>query len=214
MKNHSDLWIKSSNLLHEFSKQTFELIQNSSGTLTNPNITKKLSDLLDYDYNSPNDLKQYSIRTQRSGIKIGEENIHPGNIKLITDAYMSLILYYQKLDDGIYYSDIINYVFRSMKLGSEEARLLFPCLLRILDLKTELCDVFTEEARSVPTWMFLMWIPQLLGLLGSPLVAAIVDVVTRIAKTYPQAIMFLYNCSRESLNKVTIDSETEALVKK
>lgn len=54
-----------------------------------------------------------------------------------------------------------------MKLGSKEAKQLFPCILLLDSLHTELCNVFKSETVDVPTWMFLGWIPQLLGMYTS-----------------------------------------------
>ncbi|XP_044756993.1 DNA-dependent protein kinase catalytic subunit-like isoform X2 [Coccinella septempunctata] len=121
------------------------------------------------------------------------------SVTTMSDAYLKVSYYMiekQNID-----VDILNkMVLRSMKLGLAEARQLFPILLQQENLGTLYKSVFEHESTSVPTWMFLNWIPQLLANMNSETIYAIDSIIMRIAENYPQAIMYPYRLSRETFN--------------
>lgn len=58
--------------------------------------------------------------------------------------------------------------------------------------------LFFRQSESVPTWMFLSWIPQLLANMNTENLHAIDSIIARITETYPQAMLYPYRLSRES----------------
>ncbi|KAL3276778.1 hypothetical protein HHI36_012145 [Cryptolaemus montrouzieri] len=128
--------------------------------------------------------------------KSGESDLDQ---KHIADAYVKLAYYYSE-KESIDVDNLNMLVLRAMRLGSREARQLFPCLLQQESLGSAHKTVFIEESALVPTWMFLAWIPQLLANLNSEKVYAIGSIVIRIAELYPQAIMYPYRLSKENFN--------------
>ncbi|XP_030758783.1 DNA-dependent protein kinase catalytic subunit-like [Sitophilus oryzae] len=127
-------------------------------------------------------------------------------LEQVRKALVKLAYFVQNKDDQEY--DFALYVLRAMRLGSKEARQLFPCILLKDSLADNLSDVFIKETKQIPTWMFLGWIPQLLANVDSDKVTAISDLVLRIAETYPQAIMYSYRLSKENY------TNTDNLLKK
>lgn len=83
-------------------------------------------------------------------------------IKERTKALVKLAYFAQNRPE--WQKDFLLCVLRAMKLGSKEAKQLFPCILLLDSLHEDLCNVFKSETVDVPTWMFLGWIPQLLGM--------------------------------------------------
>ena len=95
----------------------------------------------------------------KSLILFRTESLLPTNE--LTKALVKLAYFVQEVQD--HEQDFILYVLRAMKLSSKEARQLFPCILLKNSLENDMVDFFVKETDSIPTWMFLDWIPQLLG---------------------------------------------------
>lgn len=68
------------------------------------------------------------------------------------------------------------------------------------------------QVEKIPIWMFLGWIPQILANIDSPKVGAFTHLILKIAKTYPQAIMYAYRLSKE--NYKCDSEESRDLIKK
>jgi DNA-dependent protein kinase catalytic subunit len=44
------------------------------------------------------------------------------------------------------------------------------------------------QAKTVPAWMFLGWLNQIIALLDSPSAVALHDIVQRLSEEYPQVL--------------------------
>ncbi|XP_050298315.1 DNA-dependent protein kinase catalytic subunit-like isoform X2 [Anthonomus grandis grandis] len=131
------------------------------------------------------------------GVEILKEKIN---------ALVKLAYFVQNSEDQE--ADFALFVLKAMKLGSREARQLFPCILMKDSLENELRELFLRESQDVPIWMFLGWIPQLLANVDTPKIAAISEIILKIAKTYPQAIIYSYRLSKENFsNTDNLDQE-------
>lgn len=53
------------------------------------------------------------------------------------------------------------------------------------------------QACRIPEWMFIQWIPQLLANLDTQNITIIYPIVEKIAKMYPQAIIYPYRLSKQ-----------------
>ncbi|XP_072306662.1 DNA-dependent protein kinase catalytic subunit [Eucyclogobius newberryi] len=94
---------------------------------------------------------------------------------------------------------IIESMLKALKLNSEEARLKFPRLLQIIELyPSETLDIMTKEMMSIPCWMLIGWISQMVALLDKPEAVAVQHCIERIAKSYPQALVYALMISSES----------------
>ncbi|KAK7881228.1 hypothetical protein WMY93_029637 [Mugilogobius chulae] len=94
---------------------------------------------------------------------------------------------------------IIESMLKALKLNSEEARLKFPRLLQIIELyPSETLDIMTKEMMSVPCWMLIGWISQMVALLDKPEAVAVQHCIEQIAKSYPQALVYSLMISSES----------------
>ncbi|KAM4534321.1 DNA-dependent protein kinase catalytic subunit isoform 1-T1 [Odontesthes bonariensis] len=94
---------------------------------------------------------------------------------------------------------VVESMLKALKLNSEEARLKFPRLLQIIELyPSETLDLMTKEMMSVPCWMLISWISQMVALLDKPEAVAVQHCIDQIAKCYPQALVYSLLISRES----------------
>ncbi|XP_075235509.1 DNA-dependent protein kinase catalytic subunit-like [Lycorma delicatula] len=114
------------------------------------------------------------------------------------ETYLTLAKYcmkHQRVDDNVEYDKIlIESLLRSMHHGSAEARQLFPCLLILPAIATTHKDVFISESESVPEWMFLSWVNQLLASLDD-YGNALFPLLIRMAKIYPAALQIPFHLS-------------------
>ncbi|KAJ9593226.1 hypothetical protein L9F63_015225 [Diploptera punctata] len=144
-------------------------------------------------------LKMYSLRSLKE--TVDQENRNQ-NASSIAQAYLQVAKYcraYCKttISESDYGTEIITSVLRAMKYGSWEAQQLFPCILQLPDLRSQ-SDLFHSESCSVPVWMFLGWINQLLASLNTEVGPVLYDLVRSLARTYPQAIVYGFQVSQEN----------------
>ncbi|XP_056289749.1 DNA-dependent protein kinase catalytic subunit-like [Pseudoliparis swirei] len=94
---------------------------------------------------------------------------------------------------------ILKSMLKALKMNSEEARLKFPRLLQIMELyPSETLDLMMKEMVSVPCWMLIGWISQMVALLDKPEAVAVQHCIEQIAESYPQALVYALMISRES----------------
>ncbi|XP_031163630.2 DNA-dependent protein kinase catalytic subunit [Sander lucioperca] len=94
---------------------------------------------------------------------------------------------------------VVENMLKALKINSEEARLKFPRLLQIIELyPSETLDLMTKEMMSVPCWMLIGWISQMVALLDKPEAVAMQHCIGQIAECYPQALVYALMISSES----------------
>uniref|UniRef100_A0A3Q3H3K6 DNA-dependent protein kinase catalytic subunit n=1 Tax=Labrus bergylta TaxID=56723 RepID=A0A3Q3H3K6_9LABR len=94
---------------------------------------------------------------------------------------------------------VVESMLKALKMNSEEARLKFPRLLQIIEsYPSETLDLMTREMMSVPCWMLIGWISQMVALLDKPEAVAVQHCVGQIAECYPQALVYALMISSES----------------
>lgn len=94
---------------------------------------------------------------------------------------------------------VVKMMLKALKLNSDEARLKFPRLLQLVELyPAETLDLMVREVVSVPCWLLIGWISQMMALLDKPQATAVQQVIEEIAECYPQALIYPYMISRES----------------
>uniref|UniRef100_A0A3B4GU24 DNA-dependent protein kinase catalytic subunit n=1 Tax=Pundamilia nyererei TaxID=303518 RepID=A0A3B4GU24_9CICH len=94
---------------------------------------------------------------------------------------------------------VVENMLKALKMNSEEARLRFPRLLQIIELyPSETLDLMTKEMMSVPCWMLISWISQMVALLDKPEAVAVQHCIEQIAECYPQALVYALMISSES----------------
>uniref|UniRef100_A0A3Q2ZPC1 DNA-dependent protein kinase catalytic subunit n=1 Tax=Kryptolebias marmoratus TaxID=37003 RepID=A0A3Q2ZPC1_KRYMA len=94
---------------------------------------------------------------------------------------------------------VVESMLKALKMNSEEARLKFPRLLQIIELyPSETLDLLTKEMPSVPCWILISWISQMVALLDKPEAVAVQRSVGQIAELYPQALVYALMISSES----------------
>ncbi|XP_051572291.1 DNA-dependent protein kinase catalytic subunit-like isoform X3 [Myxocyprinus asiaticus] len=94
---------------------------------------------------------------------------------------------------------VVKMMMKALKLSSEEARLKFPRLLQLVELyPAETLDLMVREVVSVPCWLLIGWISQMMALLDKPQATAVQHVIQEIAECYPQALIYPYMISREN----------------
>uniref|UniRef100_A0A3Q1J9C8 DNA-dependent protein kinase catalytic subunit n=1 Tax=Anabas testudineus TaxID=64144 RepID=A0A3Q1J9C8_ANATE len=94
---------------------------------------------------------------------------------------------------------VVESMMKALKMNSEEARLKFPRLLQIVELyPAETLDLMKKEIMSVPCWMLISWISQMVALLDKPEAVAVQHCIGQIAECYPQALVYALMISSES----------------
>ncbi|CAJ1081863.1 DNA-dependent protein kinase catalytic subunit [Xyrichtys novacula] len=94
---------------------------------------------------------------------------------------------------------VVESMLKALKMNSEEARLRFPRLLQIIEsYPSETLDLMTREMTSVPCWMLIGWISQMVALLDKPEAVAVHHCIQQIAESYPQALVYALMISSES----------------
>uniref|UniRef100_A0A8C7HZ68 DNA-dependent protein kinase catalytic subunit n=1 Tax=Oncorhynchus kisutch TaxID=8019 RepID=A0A8C7HZ68_ONCKI len=94
---------------------------------------------------------------------------------------------------------VVESMLKALKLNSEEARLRFPRLLQIIELyPAETLDLMAKEMVTVPCWLLIGWISQMMALLDKPEAVAVQHMIGQIAEFYPQALVYPYMISSES----------------
>eukprot|EP01147_Barroeca_monosierra_P002859 gene2859-5695_t len=82
----------------------------------------------------------------------------------------------------------------------------YPQLLSLGAEDVHSQHILTICSSSVPSWMFLQWIPQMLAILDQPEASTVIHLLTSIAKLYPQALAFPVMLSSENSNFSGVDS--------
>ncbi|XP_070708776.1 DNA-dependent protein kinase catalytic subunit [Pempheris klunzingeri] len=94
---------------------------------------------------------------------------------------------------------VVESMLKALKMNSEEARLRFPRLLQIIEsYPSETLDLMTNKMMSVPCWMLIGWIGQMVALLDKPEAVAVQHCIGQIAECYPQAVVYAVMISSES----------------
>ncbi|XP_014836896.1 PREDICTED: DNA-dependent protein kinase catalytic subunit [Poecilia mexicana] len=94
---------------------------------------------------------------------------------------------------------VVESMLKALKMNCEEARLRFPRLLQIIELyPSETLDVMTKEMASIPCWILISWIGQMVALLDKPEAIAVQHSIEQIARCYPQALVYALMISSES----------------
>lgn len=103
-------------------------------------------------------------------------------------------------------SIVIEQLLNAIRLNSYEARQRFPRLLQILSLyngnrsDVSLVELFVEHSRSIPCWMFLGWLSQMLPLLlgdDDESARALKHIVEAMCAEYPRGVVYALKMSLE-----------------
>ena len=99
---------------------------------------------------------------------------------------------------------IIENILYSMKLGNLKSRDKFPRILQLIEHSDELIELFDKNCQEIPTWMFLRWISQMMGLIDKKQANPVINILIKIGKAYPQALIYPFSISTETLSKQTM----------
>ncbi|XP_056155309.1 DNA-dependent protein kinase catalytic subunit [Lampris incognitus] len=163
-------------------------------------------------------LQMRALTLLRDAAKKADEEIQSYNhecldISSITETYMTLANFCDKLLQEEEQSDnisklpeltalpmhVVENMLKALRMSSEEARLKFPRLLQIIELyPSESLDIMTKEMMSVPCWMLIGWISQMVALLDKPEAVAVQHSIRQLAECYPQALVYAHMISSES----------------
>jgi DNA-dependent protein kinase catalytic subunit len=102
---------------------------------------------------------------------------------------------------------MVESVLTAMRCGSQQAQQMFPTLLQVVGGNAHLQNVLATCAFSVPSWLFLPWVPQMLAVLDKPEAAAVFSVLSGIGRAFPQALIFPVLISAEKVASGTAADE-------
>lgn len=200
-------------LKNKISKDIFEYVQTNSITRVNESYLKDLAQqsksesLVDRYYEeciyNMRTLSNYTITmNNKSNSKQGRDSIGAVFYDLASFCYGCLnnSEINQPVDIE---KTIISSILRAMCYESKEARRLFPCLLELTSLKNgnniDQEDLFKENVATVPEWMFINWIPQILSYMNISRTNHLDDILHRIALYYPNALKHSFDLWYENL---------------
>lgn len=115
-------------------------------------------------------------------------------------------------------SIVIEQLLNAIRLNSYEARQRFPRLLQILSLyngnrsDVSLVDLFVEHSRSIPCWMFLGWLSQMLPLLlgdDDESARAVKHIVEAMCAEYPRGVVYALKMSLEQRETTAATSDVD-----
>lgn len=145
-ETYADLKIESLQILSQISQNIYNILK-SSPDLSQANRIE-IQTLYSMEGSYPNNILNYSEDNLKAAINLGEKYPPQSqNKKLLnglTKAYLSFITFAQQQDET-YAKEIVKCVLRGMKIGSKDARQLFPYLLEMENLETSLLKTFKEE---------------------------------------------------------------------
>ncbi|XP_019852740.1 PREDICTED: DNA-dependent protein kinase catalytic subunit [Amphimedon queenslandica] len=118
------------------------------------------------------------------------------------------------LDTKSFPSIIINHTLTAMSLGSSKARELFPRLLQLVEAHPDTMDLMINKSSTIPCWMFIGWINQMIALVDKPESRAVHDILIRIADTYPQSLYYAFRMSSSGYKFGHNNSEGKELFEK
>uniref|UniRef100_A0A3P8SHR1 DNA-dependent protein kinase catalytic subunit n=1 Tax=Amphiprion percula TaxID=161767 RepID=A0A3P8SHR1_AMPPE len=196
---------KSPSVLGTIDAEKAERVVKLSGAAW-PNENPKVLDLY------------FSLKLLREGTRKADEELQSYTqdcveTSSIVETYMALANFCDKWlreeeqnDTGDQFPEllalpvhVVENMLKALKMNSEEARLKFPRLLQIIELyPSETLDLMTKEMMSVPCWMLISWISQMVALLDKPEAVAVQHCIGQIAECYPQALVYALMISSES----------------
>lgn len=211
--NTSHIWFDILSLKNKISKNIFEFIQESSISQVNASRLKHLAQqskserLVDRYYEeciqNMHTLSNYTITmNNENNSKKGRDLIGTVFYDLANFCYscLSNSQINQPIDIE---KTIISSILQAMCYESQEARRLFPCLLELTSLRNgnnlNQEDLFKENAATVPEWMFINWIPQILSYMNISRPNHLDDILHRIALYYPNALKHSFDLWYEHL---------------
>jgi hypothetical protein len=114
-------------------------------------------------------LRKFEENQEALGFKLGDIGLAPEN-----------------LAQGV----ILN-CFSAMKLNSQRAHDMFPRLISLLRYQnTE--KVFEEQLKTLPEWMLIRWISQILSIFDQPKCDVFLEIIGRLIRSYPQVFFYYF----------------------
>eukprot|EP01105_Mastigella_eilhardi_P003802 TRINITY_DN1496_c0_g1_i7.p1 TRINITY_DN1496_c0_g1~~TRINITY_DN1496_c0_g1_i7.p1 ORF type:complete len:3703 (-),score=882.72 TRINITY_DN1496_c0_g1_i7:1157-12265(-) len=97
--------------------------------------------------------------------------------------------------------NVVANLLQAMRLQSKRAQDLFPRIMSMISKYPSAREVFRQHASSVPTWMYIPWISQLLAVLDSPEGPYVAQIIAELSRAYPQAMYYPLKISREQMGE-------------
>ncbi|KAJ5076723.1 DNA-dependent protein kinase catalytic subunit [Anaeramoeba ignava] len=100
-----------------------------------------------------------------------------------------------------YIKEIVQNILKSIELSSTKAIDRFPRVLELVGNHVEskvISQLFSAKTQEIPSWMFTKWISQMVAVLNKREGPMILDIISRIAKDYPQCLYFPLQISQQS----------------
>ncbi|XP_071960307.1 DNA-dependent protein kinase catalytic subunit-like [Antedon mediterranea] len=188
---------------------------------------RKLKELITIQSDDPNEIAEDLFNNAYNHLKKAVEcafQATSGEVGPITSqahmamaSYCDKLLRYQEEDTmlnlqnfGAFPLAIVTNTLQAMKDGSSEAIQRFPRLLQLVESHPDTAKEFIEKASSVPCWMFISWISQMVALLDKDSGHTVHGIVTDIATNYPQALCYPFKISSDNFK---FDKSTNTGVK-
>ncbi|KAJ1565617.1 hypothetical protein HK096_001353, partial [Nowakowskiella sp. JEL0078] len=117
-------------------------------------------------------------------------------------------------DDKVEYMKVvISNVLEGMCHNIQGSSELLPRLIQLLEMNNSLMKYFLEKVASVPNWMFIQWLPQLMAVLDKTIGLAVGPILLRVSEEFPNVVCFPFAISSEQyIYKDAIEPEKNRIL--
>ncbi|GAQ84757.1 putative phosphatidylinositol kinase, partial [Klebsormidium nitens] len=98
---------------------------------------------------------------------------------------------------------VVKHVLRALSLdASLKPHQLVPRVLALVGQNKETLAEFESGVESVPSWVFISWVSQILSVMEQPEGRVLARVLERVAEEFPQALYYPFNVSQPAFGDV------------
>eukprot|EP00123_Amoebidium_parasiticum_P007379 comp18080_c0_seq1/m.18697 comp18080_c0_seq1/g.18697 ORF comp18080_c0_seq1/g.18697 comp18080_c0_seq1/m.18697 type:complete len:745 (-) comp18080_c0_seq1:259-2493(-) len=116
-----------------------------------------------------------------------------------TDKHKTRTLAGQVIEN-VFPEKIMWCTLKGMAAGNRKATEWFPRVLLLLEQYPEIGSRLEQESTTVPSWLFIGWISQMIALLSKPVGDHVGEILLSIAQSYPEALSYPFQISCEQLS--------------
>ncbi|CAO1436743.1 unnamed protein product [Diamesa tonsa] len=208
----SDISWKMYKLYHQFNEQEVAIMQNLMGSQNSD--TDMYMQLIQYSMTSLLEAKSVAQKQIEDSVSSdNDEQMAMGICYLKLAQFCYKVLEQENLEMSFNVQKVLMIsVLSAIANGSNEAKSFIPYLLQLPDLKNNvLTDEFNEELLTVPVWIFLSYIPQILSHFDFKSECYLDNLMLTLARKYPNSMFYPFKLSHDyyqrNLTKLVKDRE-------
>ena len=194
----SDISWKMYKLYHQFDENEVDILQSLMGSQNSD--TDMYMQLIQYSMTSLQEAKSVAQKQIEDSISLQSDELTAMGICYLKLAQFCYKVHEQEnLEMSFNVQQVLMVsILRAIAYGSNEAKRFIPYLLQLPDLKNNvLTDEFNEELVTIPAWIFLSYIPQILSHFDFKSDCYLDNLMLTLARKYPNSMFFPFKLSHE-----------------